>query len=344
MVLSQDLYGFQNELMLSRGIELTAMEIKRIQQHGYQGAYIIDGLSQDIEVKSLISTALKNNTVRAIKNVFRSAGHRQDGRPSPQLGEVKTLVYDIVSEIIYNQNATINMMDLKIFDDYTYYHSVNVAVISIVIGAAEGLGKTALYQLGLGALLHDIGKVFVPKEILEKPGKLTPEEFEEIKKHSFLGNRYLREKWNVPGESNVAVLSHHEKYNGTGYPYGIKADKIPYFARIVAVADVYDALTSDRAYRKAMSPSEAIEYVMGGAGMLFDPHVVKRFSQKIIPYPSGTCVSLSNGETAIVVESSPSCGTRPKVRLISGAQQGAVWNLYDDRKLLSVTVTGVAQT
>ncbi len=252
------------------------------------------------------------------------------------------MVNDIVSEITINENATVNMMDLKVFDDYTYYHSVNVSVLSIVVGAAEGLGKSKLYELGLGALLHDIGKVFVPKEILNKSGKLTPEEFEEIKKHSLMGNWYLREKWQVPIESNVAVLSHHEKYDGSGYPYGLKSDRISRFGKIVAVADVYDALTSDRPYRPALSPSEAMEYVMGGSGTLFDPKVVEVFAKKIVPYPVGTCVTLSNGLTAIVTGNYIRCGMRPKIMIISGPQKGVVFDLYNDMSLLNVTITGIA--
>lgn len=342
MVLSHDLYGYQNELMLSKGQVLSQIEINRIRELKYQGAYINDKLSEDIQVDGIISSKLKNNTVRALKDVFEYVGDGVNVSEAADFGRIKHLIDDIISEITTNKNAAVNMMDLKVFDDYTYYHSVNVAAISIVVGLSAGLSKTGLYQLGLGALLHDIGKVFVPKDILDKPGKLTVAEYDEIKKHSLLGSEYLREKWEVPIESNITVLTHHEKYDGSGYPYGLKSDKVPELGKIVAVADVYDALTSDRPYRRGMLPSDAMEYVMGGSGIMFDPKVVEMFTRKIVPYPVGTCITLSNGRTGIVIENNSNCCMRPKIRIVSDSEEETVLDLYNDRELLNVTIVGVA--
>ena len=343
MILGQDLYGNKNELLLSEGQVLTDSEVERIRILKYQGAYIIDVFSQDISSHGLISSSLKNNTVRAIKEVFNQVKSDDTTGPIPSISGIKLLINDIVDEITTNQNASVNMLDLKVFDDYTYYHCVNVAALSIVVGAASGLTKTDLYQLGLGSLLHDIGKVFVPKDLLEKKGKLSDEEFQEIQKHSLYGSEYLRNKWEIPIESNLVVLSHHEKYDGTGYPYKLGKDKISTFGKIAAVADVYDALTSDRPYRKAMPPSEAMEYVMGGSGTLFDPKVVSMFTRKVAPYPIGTCVMLSNGLTGIVIENYDNCGMRPKIRIISESHRNEIYDLYNDFSLLNVTITAIAE-
>lgn len=340
MVLGRDLFGFQNELMLAEGQSLTNVEIKRIKELRYQGAFIDDEISKDIETQSALSTTLKNNAVKAVKTVFSQL--KTNTAPNVPIYQLKMVAEEIVDEITQNNNAVINMIDLKVFDDYTYYHSVNVAALSIFIGVASGYSKKNLCMLGLGALLHDIGKIFVPKEILDKPGRLTQDELEEIRKHSWLGSDYLSDQWEVPVEANMAVLTHHEYYDGTGYPRGLKGDEIPRFGKIVAVSDVFDALTSDRPYRKAISPSEAIEFVMGGSGMQFDPKVVKVFLKKIIPYPLGTCVNLSNGKTGIVVKNYENYGMRPQVRLIS-SQGGEIYDLCNDRDLLNVTIVGIAQ-
>ena len=162
--------------MLSKGQVLTDMEVNRIRLLEFQGIYITDNISADIEVNNIISSRLRNNTVKAVKDVFVNLENKELPFNNEKIRTLKSMVDDIVDEITVNPNAIINMLDLKSFSDYTYYHSVNVAVLSIVVGVSLRLNKNELYKLGLGALLHDIGKVFIPKEILEKKGKLDGEE------------------------------------------------------------------------------------------------------------------------------------------------------------------------
>ena len=213
------------------------------------------------------------------------------------------------------KNLMVNMIDMKVFDDYTYYHSVNVAVLSIVLGVALEMDRSELCNLGFAALMHDIGKVFVNKDVLNKNGPLTPEEFEEIKTHSLLGCNHIKKGYGVSNASYMGILDHHEKYEGGGYPNNLKGNRISWYGRIIAVSDVYDALTSDRPYRKAMLPSDAMEYIMASTGILFDPQVVEVFVKKIAPYPVGTCVRLSNGLIGIVIENYENLCMRPKLRI-----------------------------
>lgn len=340
MITAKDIYGYDNELMLSKDQVLTEAEIKRINNLEYQGVYIFDELSRDIEVKSIINSKLRNNTVKAIKDIYMQVEDKDMPINKSSMVRLRDMVDDIVDEITVNKNAIINMLDLKTFDDYTYNHSVNVAVISIILGVSMGFSKTKLYELGLGALLHDIGKVFVPLEILEKKGKLSQEEFNQIKEHSLKGSNYLKEKWVIPMESNLAVLNHHERYNGTGYPYQLRGEKISELGRILAVADVFDALTSNRAYRSSFLPSEAMEYVMGGSGTYFDPKIVNVFVKKVVPYPAGTSVVLSNGLKGLVVENYMSYCMRPKIKVMNNNCDYYL-DLCNDRKLLNVTIVGI---
>lgn len=316
MMVGKDLFGKDGILMLKEGQVITDINISRIHSLGFQGIYVIDDISHDIHIQSIIDDTLRQRTISAIKHVFGCVAKDDDKKATMNIEASKMLVENIIDEIINNKHLIINMVDLKMFDDYTYYHSVNVAVISIVMGISLGLSRKDLYNLGLGALLHDIGKVFVPKDILNKEGKLTDEEYTEVMSHSEKGYQYLKEKWNIPLKSYLAVLYHHEKYDGTGYPKGKKRDDIQLFGRIIAIADVYDALISDRPYRKAVLPSDAVEYIMGGCGVFFDPELVQIFVKKVAPYPLGTCVKLSNGQIGIVVENYADACLRPRVKLL----------------------------
>lgn len=339
MVIGRDLYGHNNELLLARGMILSAVEINRIKFLKYQGVYILDDLSENLMADSGITAHLRNKAVGTLKQIYKQIENDKDSLTKRHVLDGAMEVTDeIVKEITHNRNVSVNMIDLKVFDDYTYYHSVNVAVISVILGYAMGLNRVDLYRLGLGTLLHDIGKVFVPREILNKPERLSRDELEMVKTHSLFGSNYLKEQWEIPFESNITVLTHHEKYDGTGYPNNLIGEKIPEFGKIAAVADVYDALTSDRPYRRALLPSEGVEYIMGGSGTLFDPAVVGAFTRRIAPYPTGTVVRLSNGLRGIVVRNYSDCGVRPRIQIICDAEQPVYYDLYNDLTHLNVTI------
>lgn len=341
LITGEDLYGLNNELMLRENQVLTDVIIHRINMLNVPGIYIKDELSLNIDVKHAINSGLKNSALKTIKGLFS----KPDSHESKTVGYKKliSIVDDIVNEISSNDIAALNLTDLKMFDDYTYYHSVNVAVLSIIIGISMGLNRNELYNLGIGAILHDIGKIFINKEILDKKEKLTDEEYAIIREHSKKGSDFLKTEYNIPVASNLAVLTHHERYNGRGYPYSLKKDKIPELGSIITVADVYDALTSDRPYRKAVQPSEAVEYIIGGCGTLFDPDVVRAFSKQVVPYPVGTFIELSDGKLGIVSKIYTECCIRPLVKIVnSDSNEPLYYDLYNDNSLLNVTILGVA--
>lgn len=345
MILGKSLYNNTQSLMLNKGCVLKNVYINKINELELSGVYIDDEFSKDVKIKEVISEELKHKTIKRIKNLFIDTENNTSGKSNQLKREenIKNslhLVEEMIENILENKNLMINMIDMKIFDDYTYYHSVNVATLSLVVGAAMNLNKNELYELGLGALLHDIGKVFIPKNILNKPSKLTDEEFEIMKTHSEKGYKYLKQYYMIPLKSYVGALQHHEKYDGTGYPDKKEGDKISLFGRIIAIADVYDALTSNRPYRKSLLPSEAIEYIMGNNGIMFDPKLVKIFTKKVAPYPIGLTVVLSNGEKALVMENFEECTTRPIVKLLNSSE---IINLKEDKRYLNVTIIGMVE-
>ncbi|GKX31070.1 HD family phosphohydrolase [Vallitalea longa] len=346
MYVGKSLYDKNSQLLLSKGSIIQKSYIDKIYEMGYQGLYVEDYISADIEVKDVISDELRRNTVRTVKNVFiETHDNKKTKKNSNNIDQTKCMITNIVDEILENKDTLVNLIDLKMFDDYTFYHCVNVAVLSIVLGTSVGLNKNNLYNLGLGAILHDIGKMFIDSSILNKKGKLTDEEYKFIQKHSEYGYNYLKETYEIPLSSYIGVLQHHERYDGTGYPLNRCKEDISLFGRIICIADVYDALTSTRPYREALLPSEAIEYIMANGGVMFDINLTKKFVKKVAPFPIGTCVELSNRYKGIVVENYEEACLRPKIKIIVDDNSKKVdtfyYNLKDDKNLRNVTITSI---
>jgi len=342
LILGKTLYGRNNEPLLIAGVTLSSIYIDSIQRLKYPGVYVDDELSKDIEIMDVISDNLRITTTNSIKKAFIQAEY---GKKLP-IQDLTINVESIIEELLDNPNMMINMVDLKVFDNYTYAHSVNVAVLSLMMGITAGLKKETLVKLGLGAIMHDIGKIFIPKDILNKPSKLTPDEFTEISKHSQLGYDYVEKNYKLPEISLRAILDHHEKYDGTGYPMQLAGDKISFFGRIIAIADVYDALTSQRPYRPAMNPGDALEYIMAWNGIYFDNALVQYFVRNIAPYPIGSMVNLSNNWVGIVKENYKEMCMRPLVRIIRQKDidvEPFEISLGGQREYLNVTVTGVIE-
>ncbi len=344
MVLGKTLWGLRNEVLLTHGTILNESYIDSIQRLQLNGLYIEDSISGDVALASLISDTLRSETVKSVKNLFVLS--ERTGSPPP-LEAIREQIGTIVEEILDNRNLMINMIDLKVFDNYTYAHSVNVAVLSIVLGVAAGMNRDTLNRLGMAALLHDIGKVFVSSHLLNKREPLTDEERTELQRHSERGFEYVKTHYpTFPVSAYVAILEHHERYDGTGYPLGKAGAKITAFGAIIAIADVYDALTSDRPYRKALPPSEAIEYFMASGGSHFNPELLALFIRKVAPYPVGTCVTLSNGWIGLVLENYENFSLRPKVRIFRNADEDIEpfeINLRDQYEHISLTITGIAE-
>jgi HD-GYP domain-containing protein (c-di-GMP phosphodiesterase class II) len=188
-----------------------------------------------------------------------------------------------------------------------------------MLGLTYGYGKDELMTLGLGALLHDIGKTKVPLDVLRKPGKLSEAEFAEIKKHAEYGYLMLKDEPNVPLLAAHCAYQHHERLNGSGYPRGITGEAIHEYARWIGLVDSYDAMTTHRVYRSAMLPHEALEVLFTGAGTLYDQEKIALFRDKIALYPLGVTVRLNTGEIAVVVDLNASAAHRPIVRVLENA-------------------------
>ena len=235
-------------------------------------------------------------------------------------GEAAAAAVDsMVDSIFRNREALTSLSRLKSFDDYTFHHSVNVSVLALTLGRDLGMVKGELRRLGIGGMLHDVGKMRVPEAILNKQGRLTEEEFAIMKTHSLHGAKILMDAKGVPGECAAVALNHHERVNGAGYPRGLQGPAIGKFGLIAAIADVYDAITSDRVYQRGMSSHEALQRIYEWSKTDFHPIYVQKFIQCLGIYPTGSAVLLDTGEAGVVCRQNRSHLLRPWVRVVRSA-------------------------
>jgi putative nucleotidyltransferase with HDIG domain len=231
---------------------------------------------------------------------------------------VKKIVTQCVENIIENPNAMLWLGLLRNVDEYTAEHSLNVGLLSIIIGRAEGLPKEDLETIGLCGMLHDMGKAKVPLEVLNKPGALTDKEFALMKSHTTLGFKMLQVKSDLPSIVADVAHGHHERLNGKGYPKQLSADDIPYFYRIVAIADTYDAITSARCYSSAKSSLEGLQILMGAQTSHFDKGLVQQLVGCIGIYPAGSIAELTNGEVGVIIPSPGFQKDSPRILVVRG--------------------------
>jgi len=231
-------------------------------------------------------------------------------------GEAASLVERFVESVLRNDTAAVTLFKLRDFDEYTYTHSINVSILAVLLGRHLGMGKCSLLKLGLAGLMHDAGKEFVPPHILNKPGKLTSNEFLVIKAHPLDGYNLLRKQDDMPVDVLQAVLEHHERHDGSGYPRGARADSIGLYSRILAIVDVYDALTSKRVYKKALPPAKALSLMYTMRDTQFSADDIDNFIRCIGVFPVGSFVRLSGGEFGIVSSTNDVRPTKPEVKVI----------------------------
>lgn len=229
------------------------------------------------------------------------------------VGGAQQLVEEISASIARNPGAIISLARLKTADDYTYMHSVAVCAMMVALAKQLGLDDTQTRLCGMAGLLHDMGKVAMPINVLNKPGKLTDAEFEVIRSHPAEGYKILTASSAVDVVSLDVVLHHHEKMDGSGYPEGLDGDGISLYAKMAAVCDVYDAITSNRPYKSGWDPAESLRRMAEWSGH-FDSKVFQAFVKSMGIYPVGSLVRLKSGRIGVVIEQSPKSLTMPVIK------------------------------
>jgi len=230
-----------------------------------------------------------------------------------QLEVMKVGVLQIVEELSRRQDLLLYLNDIRGVSNYLYKHSVNVSILAIALGLTIGLTKDEVYLLGMGGLLHDLGKMRIDPAILDKRGPLTVDEFKQVKEHTIIGYNMLRLETQLDPRIALIALQHHEYSNGMGYPWGIVKNDIHPFSRIIAICDVFDALTTDRAYRSRMPARAAMKIITAGSDQQFDGELVEAFRKVAVIYNIGCRVKLSNGLYGEVAGLNSADASRPIV-------------------------------
>lgn len=341
-VLARHIRNSDGKVLLGQGIVLSSKYLTKLRYLGFDMVFVQDEKFNDVVIDPIISDKTKEIVYDTIKNVTTTL-EKDNFDPKAIDGDsVRNAVVNIIEDLLYSSDILSNLTDIMGYDEYTYHHSVNTTVLALVLGMGKGYNHSRLLELGMGVLMHDVGKTKVSKEILNIKGSLTKEEFEEIKKHSSFGYEFIKNNQDFSLHSAHVALQHHEKWTGGGYPRGLKGNDIHEFGRIAAVADVYEALTSKRPYRDALEPYQAYEYVVAQSGFQFDPEIVKIFTKNVAVYPTGSGVELSNGLRGNVIKQNKSLPDRPIVRAVFNGNEPLQELIdYDLSKHLSLMITKV---
>lgn len=333
--------------LIAKGAYLDDFQIEYLQTKGVNGVYIREGeedpeeviiplYTQEVIAKTRVEDRTKVNLSESVRQrVGEGIQYLYNNTSEDSFAEATTnITNELMNAIFENDAIAVDVGMLKVSDEYTFKHSVDVATIAMVIGKQYGLNNEQIREIGIAGLLHDVGKSKIPNEILNKPGRLDDDEFALMKQHSLFGFQIIKEKEMFSDGIMRGVLQHHEKINGAGYPLGVEADKIHTYAKIISVADIYDALVTDRPYKSAFSKRDAVEMIMAMTREL-DMKAMTSFLESVILYSVDSIVQLSNGEKAKVVENNPKYLLRPKV---VGIQSGKVYDLAGDLNCASIII------
>ncbi|SDY61585.1 HD-GYP domain-containing protein [Tindallia californiensis] len=321
--LGKTVYDEKGLVLLRSGVKLTDSYIFQLKRKNIPAVYVDDALSRGVEIASAIDQEVRVKAVLQIKEIFEELKEQRNSKMatryiSDQHYEgVKSTFDDIMANLQRNKGATMNMAELMSSSLYTYTHSLNVAVLSVLTAQSLGLPPDKIKELGVGALLHDVGKIAIPDEILNKQGSLTEAEWKLMKTHPEEGYRMVKDNLSISAYTKAIIMSHHERVDGSGYPNGFSGDKVHLLTQIVSMADIFDAVTSDRCYRDRVPVYQAVEIIMAQVHKGYDEKVFRAFMQNVDLYPPGQIVRLSNGEKAMVVRNNREQPTRPYVRVLN---------------------------
>lgn len=320
MRIGRTIFTDDGKVLLGSGVLLSERLILGLIRSRIDSIYIDDPRTSDIIVPDMITPETRNKamdtiqwTVRQITNsnkVARRISVKDMGMHFQQV------FHSILSDMMGNEQTLLHLTNLCSQPGAIYHHSVNVAVMATAVGMSLGYNRKQLYELGIGALLHDIGKVDLPQELFAKNTPWTEEEMEFMQQHAMNGFDILRKQHDISLLSAHVALQHHERLDGSGYPQGLKGTQIHEYAQIVGICDVYDNLTTPRPWRNRYLPQDALEYLMGSGGHLFELRLIKAFREHIAIFPLGTGIVLNTGEAGVVCKVDPLYSHRPTVRIM----------------------------
>lgn len=315
MKFAVDIKSRDGSIIFSKGATITSSDKTLLNEIDIAGVYIESDFTHDVVLEDCMRLIDRTQSLSIVRHVISSPDTDALER------ELQQMMHNILQHLSSSELLLNGLYSMRDYDEYTYEHSLRVTVLSILLGNCLGLNEDDLRELGMAAMLHDLGKLVIPVETLNSTEMLSMRQFGYIRKHPIVGYNKVQQLKCYNERIGLAILQHHEHADGSGYPYGLRGDEISLYAKIICCADVYDALTSKRSYRNAWFPSQALDCMNTSMASQFDSKVLDVLNKTIIPYPEGSVVLLSTNELAVVIKSNKD---KPTVRTISNGESRVV--------------------
>jgi len=328
MVAGAPIYSNYGNMLYTTSTKLDQDCLQVLKTSGIKEIFVEDWRVADVPAKIVCSPKLEGRASMALYRLVLEYNekHAINGN---HIEQIISPVGALAGELTKTADGEITVSGCVSLEDYRYIQPIKTATLAIILGKSYGVPKDELDQLGIAAVLKDIGYIAISPDVLNKPELLTESDMAKIKKHPMFGYEVLSKHENISQEIANAVLQHHERWNGSGYPYGLKGADIFLWAQIIAICDTYTALISDRPGRRTYMPHEAIEFIFSYSGKLFNPELIKLFVKKVPCYPTGLAVQLDTGEMGIVSNPNLDFLGRPVIRICYNTQVGPVKRPYN---------------
>ncbi|WP_139491682.1 HD-GYP domain-containing protein [Brevibacillus dissolubilis] len=333
MKMGQTVLTEDGKVLLGLGVVLDERLIQGLRKSGVDSIYIDDPHTEDIIVQDVIRPETRRKAVEAIQKAVKQITNSNKLTRRVSVKDMGLLFqkafHEILEDLMENPNVMIHLISISSTSGMMYHHSVNVAVMATAVGMSLGYNRQQLTELGIGAMLHDVGKVLLPPEMFEKTHRWNPNEIETAKMHTRLGFDLLRKQHDLSLLTAHVAFQHHERLDGSGYPQGLSGSQIHEYAQIVGICDVYDSLTTPRPWRKRFMPQDALEYLLGTGDTKFSLRLVDAFRKHIAVFPLGTSIVMNTGEVGVVCRVDPSIAHRPVVRILKDGRGNDISMPYE---------------
>lgn len=337
MLLAENIYDLDGNILLASGIKLRDAYIRKIEETPMLRVAVAKGEGIEVALPKesprpspLSALQTKQQRIEATRHEARSvmdkALNEVIGLEMPNASVIIEIVERLLNDILSSDDIVFHIDQLRDLDGYLLDHGINVAILSIVMGIVSGMNRGELRAIATGAILHDVGKLFIDQDIVNKPGQLTHEEFSLVKHHARLGYELIKKFPEITPEAAVIAMNHHERVDGKGYPNGLSGEQIDLYSQIVGLVDVFDAMTSDKVYAKKVSPYKAVQTLVKCADTHFFSALVSRFVSAMGYYYHGAVVCLQNDAYGVVIERDR---FRPVVRVIQDANGNTVTDHFE---------------
>jgi len=350
-IIGKSIYTRNGHLLIKKGTVISYEIISKLKKYNISYYHVLENISKNIKKTPLIDDEKMASSISAIQSVFEHVLDKNHLNthttiPKEQMEMVKTVIEALMAVIFQSETLLYTVADFLEKDDYTYRHSVNVTVLTILTAKTLNYPEIEIKDIALGALLHDIGKIFVPSDLIKKTTYLSLSEQKIIKEHPELGYQLVKDMPDLTNRVKLIIRYHHEKLDGSGYPHGVFSESIPKYVRIVTICDMYDSMTTDRIYRKKMPIYIALEILMKDCVYTIDPIIYRAMASTICMFPVGQGVLLSDGRIGIVTLYHPRNPTRPTIKIIhfDSVHRNVQLELLDLQKNSTLFIVNTWQT